>query len=65
MPKPVTNYDLQIKTATNEYAIYVKFQDGSSSKVPVSSVEEFIAVALILNRSPVILRDDGTLEYKS
>jgi len=65
MPKAVTNFDLRCKPSTNEYAIYVKFGDGSSSKVPVNSPEEFIAVALILDHSPVTLQDDGTLEYRS
>ena len=65
MPKTVTNYDLQWKPATNQYAIWVKFSDGSSHQVPVSSAEEFIAITLLLQHSPVVLRDDGTLEYKS
>ena len=65
MPKTVTNYDIQGKPATNQYAVWTKFSDGSSQQVPVNSPEEFIAVTLLLQHSPVVLRDDGTLEYKS
>jgi hypothetical protein len=61
----VAQYDLQWTPAANTGAIYLKLDDGRSSKVPVNSAAEFIAVALILDKAPVTLRDDGTLEYKS
>jgi hypothetical protein len=65
MPKQITNYDLEYSPAKNQGTIFVKFSDGTSAKVPLNSPEEFIAVALVLSHSPVILRDDGFLEYKS
>lgn len=64
MPKLVTNYALEWKPAANQYAIWVKFDDGTSHQVPIHSVEDFIAIAQILSRSPVNFNDDGTLEYK-
>lgn len=66
MPKQVTDYNLRWNPVTNTGAIYVKLDNAPvAEQVPVNSVEEFIAVSLILDKSPVIRLDDGTLDYRS
>jgi hypothetical protein len=63
--KQVTRYDLQFNPATNTGAIFLQYADGTSKKLAVNSAQEFIAIAMILNHSPVNEKPDGTLEYKS
>lgn len=63
--KQVTNYSLQWNPKTNKGAIFVKYSDGTNTKLAVNSAEEFLAVALVLSNSPVTEQPDGTLVYTS
>jgi len=66
VPKQVTDYNLRWNPVTNSGAIYVKLDNAPvAEQVPVNCVEEFIAVALILDKAPVVRQDDGTLDYRS
>lgn len=62
--KKVVNYDLRWNPTTDSGIIWVKFDDNLTKEVPVNSSAEFIAVALVLSKPPVIMRDDGTLECR-
>jgi len=60
--KLVVNYDLRWNTELRQGAIWLKLDDGSTMQVPISSADEFTAVALLLTRPRVVLHEDGTIE---
>lgn len=62
--KKVITYDLRWNPQTNGGEIWVKYEDSSTEKVNVNSVEEFIAVTLVLSKPTVVKRDDGVFESR-
>jgi hypothetical protein len=57
----VTHYQLEWLPKGNRGRIKIKSDAGEAVEVPVDSVEEFIAVALILSKAPVEV-NDGVLK---
>ena len=65
MGRLIVRYDLRWNANTNLRAIRLHLEGGGTAEVPVDSPEEFIAVAAILNKSPVFLLPDGTIIYNT
>ena len=61
----IMRYSLKWNVNTNLYEILLQLQNGTAHKVPVNSVEEFIAISTILRNSPSFLHPGGTIEYRS
>ena len=61
----IMRYSLKWNANSNAYEIWLQLQNGATHKVPVNSVEEFIAISTILRNSPSFLHPDGTIEYRS
>jgi hypothetical protein len=60
----IASYSLRWNPKVNQGVILIQLEDGVTSQTPVNSVEEFIAVALILSKPPVVLHDDARMECR-
>ena len=58
MPTPVTHYQLEWSPKVNRRRIVASTGSGPGHEVDVNSAEEFIAIALILDR-PRVVFDNG------
>lgn len=61
---PITNFVLSFKPQTNQFLIQAQVQGSALQPLPVNSIEEFIAVALVLNRGNAVVLPDGTLQSR-
>ena len=57
----ITKYSLGWKPETNQRKITLRLADYRRIEVPVDSVEEFLAIAAVLNQSPVYYYPDGSI----
>jgi hypothetical protein len=56
MPKvPITSFQFGWNPHTKQGAIRLKLSTGQEVPVPVGTAEEFTAIAMVLNESPVSL----------
>lgn len=50
----VTNYRIEWNAVSNKGTIHVTVGNTPPSQVPIDSIDEFIAVMLLMNKSPVL-----------
>lgn len=63
MPKvPVANYRVEWNSVKNQGVVYVEMGGGGPKPVPIDSSEEFIAVMLMMSKSPVLF-DTETKDF--
>lgn len=60
---PVTEYRAKWNPESNQGTIDVRIGNKSPTSVPLNSAEEFIAVMLMLSKSPVLF-DQNTLDLE-
>ena len=60
---PVTNYRVEWNPVTNQGVIHAQIGDKPTSQVPINAAEEFIAVMLMMSKSPVLF-DTETKELE-
>lgn len=59
MPKvAVTNYRVEWNPVNNQGKVHVQIGSGEPKQVPIDSSEEFIAVMLMMSKSPVLFDPD-------
>jgi hypothetical protein len=61
---PITAFTLSFKPQTNQFRIDVQLQNGQQQQLAINSIEEFIAVAALLNRGNAIVLPDGTIQSR-
>jgi hypothetical protein len=60
---PVTYYRVEWNPVTNQGVIHAQFSNAPHSQVPIESAEEFIAVMLMMSKTPVLF-DTETKELE-
>ena len=61
MPVRINRYELAWSPNTNAGFITLFLADNRRIKVPAETIEEFIAIAMVLNQSPVYFYPDGAI----
>ena len=61
---PILSYVLSFKPQTNQFRIDVQLQDGRGLLLAVNSIEEFTALAAVLNRGNAVMQGDGTIQAR-
>jgi hypothetical protein len=51
---PVNNYRVEWNPVNNNGVIYTQIGNGPFEEAPINSTEEFIAVMLMMSKSPVL-----------
>jgi len=60
-PRPIHSYTLQWNIKSKASRIVLNLGDNKPFVLPLNSPEEFLAVSVVLNESPVYLYPDGTI----
>lgn len=55
----ITSYQMGWNPKTNQGIIQIRVQSGEVIKVPVENAQEFSAISLVLNESPIFLNTEN------
>jgi hypothetical protein len=59
----IISYGIKWNPKTKHGEVIIRLENGNTTNVPISSAEEFSAVALVLSRSPVFVNmNTGDIE---